>query len=95
MAFTSKDVLYLSRLARLGVSESSLESITKDLQDTLAMIEKIESVDTAGIQPLAHPLDVRQPLREDKVSAKNQREELLRSAPACEAGLYLVPKVID
>ena len=63
------------------------------------LVERMRAVDTAGVAPLAHPVaaiqDITLRLAEDAVSEPNQREANQRSAPAVEAGLYLVPKVIE
>ena len=58
-------------------------------------IEQMNGVDTSGVTPMAHPLDMAQRLREDVVSEENQREHLQAHAPAVENGLFLVPKVIE
>ena len=73
------------------------------LNGFFAIVEKMRSVDTANIEPLAHPVDARRAnvvdmslrLRDDRVSEPNNREANQRSAPAVERGLFLVPKVIE
>ena len=55
----------------------------------------MNAVDTSGVTPMAHPLDAVQRLREDAVTESDQREHFQQVAPAVEAGLYLVPKVIE
>ena len=55
----------------------------------------MNQIDTQGIEPQAHPLDAKQRLRNDEVTEINQRELFMSIAPETEAGLYLVPKVID
>ncbi len=69
------------------------------LNDFFGIVEKMRAVDTAGIEPLAHPVatfqDIALRLREDRVSEPNQREANQQNAPALERGLFLVPKVIE
>jgi len=65
------------------------------LSRILGLIEQMNAVDTAGIEPMAHPSDTALRLREDVVKEKNQRDQFQAGAPATEAGLYLVPRVIE
>ena len=55
----------------------------------------MQKVDTDGVEPLANPLDAQQRLRADEVTATNKRDEFMAIAPKSEAGLFLVPKVIE
>jgi aspartyl-tRNA(Asn)/glutamyl-tRNA(Gln) amidotransferase subunit C len=59
------------------------------------MVDQLQAINTAGIEPLAHPLDTIQRLRADVISETNQRELLLKNAPAAQDGLFLVPRVIE
>ena len=65
------------------------------MSSILDLVEQMNSVDTEGVTPMAHPQDVAQRLREDEVLEENQREHFQSIAPATENGLYLVPKVIE
>jgi aspartyl-tRNA(Asn)/glutamyl-tRNA(Gln) amidotransferase subunit C len=58
-------------------------------------VDRLQAVDTIGVAPMSHPLDLPQRLREDAVTEPDQRDVLLALAPAAENGLYLVPKVIE
>jgi aspartyl-tRNA(Asn)/glutamyl-tRNA(Gln) amidotransferase subunit C len=95
MSLDSEAVSKIAHLARLGVEQSEYETYARNLSDILSFIEQLNSADTQGIEPMAHPLDASQRLRVDEVSETNQREKFQRVAPRTEAGLYLVPKVID
>ena len=95
MAFDKSEVEKVAQLARLHVSEAEAIEVASRITDILALIDQMQSIDTDGVEPLAHPLDVTQPLREDKVTEENRRDELQTLAPATEDGLYLVPKVIE
>ncbi len=95
MSLDSEAVGKIAHLARLGVEQSEHETYARNLSDILSFIEQLNSVDTQGIEPMAHPMDASQRLRMDEVSETNQREKFQRVAPRTEAGLYLVPKVID
>jgi aspartyl-tRNA(Asn)/glutamyl-tRNA(Gln) amidotransferase subunit C len=95
MAFDKSEVEKVAQLARLHVSEAEAIEVASRITDILALIDQMQSIDTDGVEPLAHPLDVTQPLREDKVTEENRRDELQTLAPATEDGLYLVPRVIE
>ncbi len=95
MAFDKSEVEKAAQLARLHVSEAEAIEVASRITDILALIDQMQSIDTDGVEPLAHPLDVTQPLREDKVTEENRRDELQTLAPATEDGLYLVPRVIE
>jgi aspartyl-tRNA(Asn)/glutamyl-tRNA(Gln) amidotransferase subunit C len=85
----------IAHLARLGVDEAEYDAYTRNLSDILSFVEQLNNVDTSGIEPIAHPLDTSQRLRPDEVSEGDRREQFQRIAPKVEAGLYLVPKVIE
>ena len=95
MPFDKSEVEKVAQLARLHVSEAEAIEVASRITDILALIDQMQSIDTDGVEPLAHPLDVTQPLREDKVTEENRRDELQTLAPATEDGLYLVPRVIE
>ncbi len=95
MALDTEAVSKIAYLARLGVDESEYDTYARNLSDILAFVEQLNAVDTEGVLPLAHPLDEKQRLREDKVTEADQRELFQKIAPRTEAGLYLVPKVIE
>ncbi|HLA33086.1 MAG TPA: Asp-tRNA(Asn)/Glu-tRNA(Gln) amidotransferase subunit GatC [Pseudomonas sp.] len=95
MALERSEVEKIAHLARLGLNEADIPSTTETLNNILGLIDQMQAVDTAGIEPLAHPLEATQRLRADVVSEVNQREAYQAIAPAVENGLYLVPKVIE
>jgi aspartyl-tRNA(Asn)/glutamyl-tRNA(Gln) amidotransferase subunit C len=95
MALTHQDVLHIARLARLRVSAEEAETAQTQLNSIFGLIEQMQAIDTQGIEPMSHALDVAQRLREDKVTESDQRNKFQTVAPAVENGLYLVPKVIE
>ncbi|MDB0050837.1 Asp-tRNA(Asn)/Glu-tRNA(Gln) amidotransferase subunit GatC [Pseudomonadales bacterium] len=92
---TEINVTHLARLGRLAISSSSHASTAQELQNIIAMIDAMQSVDTDGIEPLSHPLDSEQLLRADVVSETDSREAFQNNAPKTEDGYYLVPRVVD
>lgn len=95
MALERKDVESIAHLARLAISEADIPEYARNLSNILALVEQMSAVDTAGVHPMAHPLEATQRLREDAVTEIDQRDHFQTIAPAVEAGLYLVPKVIE
>lgn len=95
MSLGSEDVKKIAHLARLAIDESDIDAYAKNLSSILDLVEQMNNVETAGVLPMAHPQDIAQRLRDDEALEKNQREHFQRIAPSTEAGLYLVPKVIE
>ncbi|PAU64490.1 asparaginyl/glutamyl-tRNA amidotransferase subunit C [Pseudomonas sp. PIC25] len=95
MALERSDVEKIAHLARLGLNEADLPRTTETLNNILGLIDQMQAVDTAGIEPLAHPLEATQRLRADAVTEENRRDAYQAIAPAVQDGLYLVPKVIE
>lgn len=95
MSISTKEVQRLAQLAALKVDEAESCRVAAKLNDVFALIESMSEVDTTNVQPMSHPSDVGLRLRADEVTATNQREAFLASAPKTEAGLFLVPRVIE
>jgi aspartyl-tRNA(Asn)/glutamyl-tRNA(Gln) amidotransferase subunit C len=95
MSLTIEDVKKVARLARLAVSEQEAQMAQLQLSNIFGLIAEMQAVDTTGIEPMSHAQDVTQRLREDRVTEHNQRELFQSIAPQVEAGLYLVPQVIE
>ena len=95
MSLTNADVRKVASLARLAMSETEIETARSQLSGIFSLIAEMQAVDTAGIEPMSHAQDVSQRLREDVVTESNQRELFQSVAPQVEAGLYLVPQVIE
>jgi aspartyl-tRNA(Asn)/glutamyl-tRNA(Gln) amidotransferase subunit C len=90
----------LARLAQLDLTEDQAAKTLDKLNGIFALVEQLRAVDTAGIEPLSHPIAAHQPdlalrLREDRTTEPNLRDEYQKVAPATQDGLYLVPKVIE
>ena len=85
----------LAKLAALGLTENEIEQADGDLTRMIALIDEMQSVDTNGIEPLAHPLDAEQALRPDAVTETIDRDKNQATAPETESGLYLVPRVVE
>jgi aspartyl-tRNA(Asn)/glutamyl-tRNA(Gln) amidotransferase subunit C len=95
MALSQDDVKRIARLAQLELTDTEAEQVLAELEAIFALIEELQSVDTRGIEPMSHAQSVTLRLRADCVTEENQRELFQSIAPQVEAGLYLVPKVIE
>lgn len=95
MSLSNEQVKEIAHLARLQVDEADLPDYARNLSDILSFVEAMNAMDTDTVEPLAHPLEMPQRLREDAVTEENQREQFQAVAPQVEAGLYLVPRVIE
>jgi aspartyl-tRNA(Asn)/glutamyl-tRNA(Gln) amidotransferase subunit C len=95
MSLSRKDVKRVAELARIAVSDAEIDSSLEQLRAIFVLIGQMQAVDTTGITPMAHAQDLLLRLREDQVTEPDQREEFQRVAPQVQAGLYLVPKVIE
>jgi len=95
MGIDNSEVKKIAHLARLQVDEQEAGHYADSLSRILGLIEQMNAVDTTGIEPMAHPLDMHLRLREDMPTESDQREQFQQCAPEVEAGLYLVPKVIE
>ena len=89
------DVRRIAELARIEVPEEGVAALQQRLNGILGLVEQMRAVDTAGVEPMAHAVDMTQRLRDDRVTESDQHELFQSSAPQVEEGLYLVPRVIE
>jgi aspartyl-tRNA(Asn)/glutamyl-tRNA(Gln) amidotransferase subunit C len=95
MSFSLEDVKRAASLARLEISDAESQQILDQLSGVFELIAKMESVDTEGVEPMAHAQDIVARLRADVVTESDKHELFQSIAPAVDADLYLVPKVIE
>ena len=95
MSLSLDDVKRVANLARIEVSEDEAYIALTQLSDIFGLIQQMQAVNTSAIKPMSHAQDVMQRLRVDLVTEIDQRELFQSIAPKVEAGLYLVPKVIE
>ena len=96
MTLTRRDVENIAHLARLEITEAELPVYVVSLSAILAFVEQLSGAATGDVVPMSHPLEGQvQPLREDCVTETDRRASYQANAPAVEAGLYLVPKVLE
>lgn len=95
MSVDRADIEKVAALSRLRIDEQSVDEVVRKITDILTMIDQMQAIDTKDVEPMTNPFDATQRLRTDQVTEADQRDSLQSNAPATEAGLFLVPKVID
>lgn len=95
MSLSLEQVGRIARLSNIELTPADAEATQAKLNGILGLIEQMQAVDTTGVAPMSHPQDVIQRLRPDAVTESDRREAFQRVAPLAEAGLYLVPRVIE
>lgn len=95
MSLTADDVKKIAHLAKLNMSEADVTLYTGQLSNILDFVAQMNQANTEGLEPVAHSLALTQRMRPDAVTEVDQRAEFQALAPQVEAGLYLVPKVIE
>jgi len=89
------DINHIAHLAKLSLSKEEDDVLAKELNKILGMVAEMDAVNTDNVDPLAHPYDEKQPLRADVVTETDQRQLFQKLAPETQAGLYIVPAVIE
>lgn len=95
MAISGDEVQRVAHLARLRIDSEQEAEYAAELTKILELVERMDSVDTKGVEPMAHPQDIELRLRPDEVTEPDRREQFQAIAPETEQGLYLVPKVVE
>tara|TARA_R110000787_G_scaffold167081_3_gene280058 strand:+ start:360 stop:647 length:288 start_codon:yes stop_codon:yes gene_type:complete len=95
MTIQQDEIEKIAELARIRIAPDEVAEVTSRIANILTLVDQLQAIDTAGIEPMANPLDAVQRLRVDAVTEANQRDAFQAIAPAVESGLYLVPKVIE
>lgn len=95
MSLDKSEVQKIAWLARLKIDEHDIADYSDELSNILALVERMNDVDSAASLPIAHPLELGARLRPDEITESNQRTHFQKQAPLTEAGYYLVPRVIE
>tara|TARA_B100001113_G_scaffold235235_1_gene193382 strand:+ start:4435 stop:4716 length:282 start_codon:yes stop_codon:yes gene_type:complete len=90
-----KTVTTISYLSRLKIDGEKEEKITKDLENIIKFVDQLNDVDTLNVEPLTNPLEKTAKTRQDKITAKNLKDELLNIAPSSNEDYFLVPRVVE
>ncbi len=92
---TDKDIEYVARLAKLNLSAEEKERLVGQMGDIVEFANKISELDTEGVKPTNHILEVNNVFREDEVKESYSREDILKNAPVKEAGCFVVPSIVQ
>lgn len=92
---TATEVTHIAHLARLKLRPEEIEKYAQNLSDICRLAQEMNKIDTSHVQPLSHSLEIPARLREDVVTEPDERTLMQSIAPQVEAGLYLVPQVIE
>lgn len=95
MSLSLDDVRRIAHLARIEITDAEAQATAAQLTDIFAMIERMQKIDSRGMEPMAHPLGGDQRLREDVASESIDRGANLKNAPVQVEGLFVVPRVIE
>lgn len=95
MKISAKEVEYVAHLARLQISEGEKDKFTSQLNDILLYIDKLNELDTKGVEPMSHAIGLTNAFREDKIVESIGTEKTLANAPDARGEFFRVPKVID
>ena len=95
MSISTTEMQRIAKLACLKLDTSSMEQAQDKLSHILELVDKMNSIDTDDSLPMAHPMDLNQPLREDVVTASNQRTALQLNVKYTQDGFYIVPQFIE
>lgn len=95
MSLTLNDVEKIAKLSRLTLSDDEKNSTLEKLNAVFELVEKMQTVNTDGVEPMAHPHEVALRLREDTVTESDHAAEYLAVAPEVRNRMYIVPHVIE
>lgn len=94
-AISDETIEYVGILAKLELSEEEKEQAKKDMEEMLDYIDKLNELDTTNVEPMSHVFPVNNVFREDVVTNGDDRENMLKNAPAEKDGSYQVPKTVE
>jgi len=94
MAVTKEEVEKIADLARLEFNASEIEHLTKEMNQILLHMDKLNELDTSNVEPLSHPIEMKNVFREDELKPSIKREDALKNAPGKDEEFFTVPKVI-
>lgn len=95
MNITKETIQYVAKLARLNMSEDETLKMMHDMEGILEHVEKLNALDTSGVEPISHVMSVYNIFREDVVEPSFSRDKILSNAPTSEDGCFKVPKVVE
>ncbi|MDC0931696.1 Asp-tRNA(Asn)/Glu-tRNA(Gln) amidotransferase subunit GatC [Methylophilaceae bacterium] len=95
MKFDNDEIKKIAHLARININKNEADKVGEKLEGILELIDQMAQVNTDGIEPMAHALDITQPLREDKVTEVDIRKKSLKLSNETDQSMFIVPRVIE
>lgn len=95
MPVSVEQVRYIARLARLRFTEEEEQRLAEEMSEIISYVEKLNELDTSGVEPMSHVLDLYNVVRKDEIAQRISREEALKNAPDADGTFFRVPKVIE
>ena len=92
---TIKDVEYVAGLAQLELAPEAKERLVREMGEILGYMDKLNQLDTEGVEPMMHAMAMTNVFREDEVGASLSRDDALKNAPDHDGEYFLVPKILD
>tara|TARA_Y100000996_G_scaffold412088_1_gene397427 strand:+ start:145 stop:426 length:282 start_codon:yes stop_codon:yes gene_type:complete len=88
-------IIKIADLAKIEIKQDQINDIASSLEKILNLVDEMNSINTDDVEPMAHPLNIKQELRKDKVSETNNRDLFQKDNKYTDNGYYKVPKIID
>lgn len=95
MIITDETIRYVAALSHLEVGDSELARVKKDMSSILSYMDRLNELDTQGVEPMSHVYPLKNVFRADEVAVRDNREELLMNAPEQKDGCFKVPKTVE
>ncbi|HTU92564.1 MAG TPA: Asp-tRNA(Asn)/Glu-tRNA(Gln) amidotransferase subunit GatC [Gemmataceae bacterium] len=95
MSLTAQEVQWVAHLARLQLTESELETMTRQLSAIVSYVDQLKQVNTAGVEPMAHALSIHNVFRADEAAPSLPTDQALANAPQRRSDFYSVPAVLE
>ena len=95
MSLSKEQVEYIATLARLQLQDDEIADVVEKLSSIVDFVDQLQAASTDDVVPMAHPLNMSQRLRADKITESDLRDQAQKNAPSVEDGYYLVPRVIE
>lgn len=95
MGVTRETIEHVAGLARLNITDAEADRLTREMEEIIAWVDKLNELDTSGVKPMEHVIPLKNVLREDRVEGSYDRDVMLANAPSVEGGCFKVPKVVE
>ena len=95
MNITKETIEHVANLARLNLTEQEKDKLTTEMADIISWVDKLNELDTAGVEPKAHVIPIHNVFREDKKEESYDRDSILANAPVKEDGCFKIPKIVE